>query len=298
MGYVDLHRSGELSRRADALEALLEPCRVCPRACMARRLSGERGQCGAGSRIEISGYGPHFGEEPPLVGRGGSGTIFFAFCSLYCVYCQNYETSRGLDCYQISCDELAAIMVELQRRGCENINLVTPTHFVPQIVRALDKAASLGLTVPIVYNSSGYEALSTLRLLDGVVDIYLPDVKYADEGVAMAFSRVQNYPSVAKAALKEMYRQVGDLAVDEQGVAKRGLLVRHLVLPGNLAGTEEVMRFIASEVSASCWINIMDQYYPTYMACRYPELNRKITSQEHQRALAAARRASAKFRIV
>lgn len=298
MRYVDLHRKGELRKRADALEELLEPCRVCPRVCGARRLFGERGQCGAGRQAEISGYGPHFGEEPPLVGRGGSGTIFFAFCSLHCVFCQNYQTSRGLERSGVSCDELATIMVRLQRIGCENINLVTPTHYVPQIVRALDVASELGLSVPVVYNTSGYEREETLRLLEGVVDIYLPDVKYADEAVARAYSGVENYPSVAKAALKEMHRQVGDLVLDERGVARRGLLVRHLVLPGDIAGTAQLMEYIASEVSATCWINIMDQYYPTYMAFRYPELNRRITPEEYARALAAARKASPQFRLL
>lgn len=293
-----LHATGELKKRVKELERLLSPCRLCPRECGADRLAGETGQCGAGREAAISGYGPHFGEEGPLVGRGGSGTIFFAFCSLRCVFCQNWEISHGEEAQEVTGNELAEIMLELQERGCENINLVTPTHYVPQIVAAVDTACARGLNIPLVYNSSGYERLETLRLLDGVIDIYLPDIKYADEEIARRYSRIADYPRVAKAALKEMQRQVGDLVLDASGVAVRGLLIRHLVMPGGIAGTDELMRFIAQEVSPNAWINIMDQYYPAYLAYRYSEIARRITPREYEEALAAARRASRGFRLL
>ena len=287
-----------LRQKAEQLKELLGECRLCPRECRAERLEGERGRCGAGEAVEISGYGPHFGEEPPLVGEGGSGTIFFSFCSLRCVFCQNYHTSRGKDARPVSVKELTEIMLGLQRRGCVNINLVTPAHFLPQILEALLGARERGLELPLVYNSSGYERLEVLRELEGIVDIYLPDLKYADAAAAKRYSRIEDYPTVARAAVKEMHRQVGDLLLDEQGVAVRGLLIRHLVLPGGLAGTEELMRFIAEEVSPACWINIMDQYYPAYLAHRYPEINRRVSREEFQAAIRAARRASRGFHLL
>lgn len=298
MGYFDLYRTGDLSARAGWLKELLDPCHLCPRECAARRLHGERGECGAGEEIEISGYGPHFGEEPPLVGSGGSGTIFFAFCSLRCVFCQNYEISRGRDRYPVGKEELAGIMLQLQETGCVNINLVTPTHYVPQIVEALLGACDLGLKVPLVYNCSGYERLETLQRLNGIINIYLPDIKYADAEVARRYSRINDYPRAAKAALEEMHRQVGDLELDTRGVAVRGLLIRHLVLPSGLAGTTELMEFIARHISPTAWINIMDQYYPTYLAYRYPEMARRVTREEFKEAVAAARRASSRFHLI
>ncbi|MGB9791613.1 MAG: radical SAM protein [Thermacetogeniaceae bacterium] len=298
MRYTDLHSSGELRRRAEELKKYAERCKLCPRECGAMRLKGERGKCGAGDQIEISGYGPHFGEEPPLVGRGGSGTIFFSFCSLRCVFCQNYETSRGMARYEVSAEDLAEIMLKLQRKRCVNINLVTPSHFVYQIVESLDIACSLGLQIPLVYNCSGYEKVEILSKLEGIVDIYLPDIKYADPELAKKYSGIDDYPRIAKAALKEMHRQVGDLVLNEEGVAERGLLIRHLVMPGGIAGTAELMEFIAREISPSSWINIMDQYYPTYLAYRYPELSRRITREEYREAVEAAKRASPEFHLL
>ncbi len=298
MRYTDLHSSGELRRRAEELKKYAERCKLCPRECGAMRLKGERGACGAGDRMEISGYGPHYGEEPPLVGKGGSGTIFFSFCSLRCVFCQNYETSRGIVGYKVSAEELAEIMLKLQKKGCVNINLVTPSHFVHQIVEALDIACGLGLHIPLVYNCSGYEKKEILSQLEGIVDIYLPDIKYADAKIAKKYSGIDDYPSVAKAALKEMHRQVGDLVLNKEGIAERGLLIRHLVMPGGIAGTAELMEFIAREISPFSWINIMDQYYPTYLAYRYPELSRRITDEEYREAVEAAKRASPEFHIL
>ncbi len=298
MNYLTLYKTGELQQRFAELRKFLDPCKLCPRECGARRLNGERGECGAGEQAEISGSGPHFGEEPPLVGRGGSGTIFFAFCSLHCVFCQNYEISRGREKYGVSTEKLAHIMLELQEMGCVNINLVTPTHYVLQILEALLAACRRGLRLPLVYNCSGYERLNTLRKLDGIIDIYLPDIKYADAEIARKYSRISNYPRVAKAALKEMHRQVGDLVLDKKGVAVRGLLIRHLVMPGGLAGTADLMRFIAREVSPASWINIMDQYYPTYLAYRYPEIARRITPKEYKEAVTAAEKASRQFHLL
>ncbi|MGE5544822.1 MAG: radical SAM protein [Bacillota bacterium] len=288
----------ELYEKIIRLQERLSSCDICPRECGADRLGGETGQCGAGKEVAISGYGPHFGEEHPLVGRGGSGTIFFAFCSLKCVFCQNFTTSRGSDAFEVSTSQLADIMLRLQDKGCININLVSPTHYTPQILEALSEARSQGLHLPLVYNCSGYEKLDTLAELDGVVDIYMPDIKYADAEIARKYSDIENYPEVVWAALKEMHRQVGDLQVNERGEAVRGLLIRHLVMPGGLAGTAELMQFIARDISPSSWINIMDQYHPAYLAHRYPEIARSVTRQEYQEALRAARRASQVFRLL
>jgi len=296
--YLTLYRTGKLHQKIEQLKKDLSPCNLCPRECGAKRLEGERGECGAGEQAEISGYSPHFGEEPPLVGRGGSGTIFFAYCSLRCVFCQNYETSRGIDKSEVSGEELAGIMLRLQAMDCENVNLVTPTHYVPQVLEALELACEDGLHLPLVYNCSGYEKLDILRKLDGVIDIYMPDIKYANAEIARKYSRISDYPAVAKEALKEMHRQVGDLVLDKKGVALQGLLIRHLVIPGGAAGTAELMRFIAREVSPTSWINIMDQYYPTYLAYRYPEIARRVTPKEYEEAIEAARKASQEFRLL
>lgn len=276
---------------------MLNPCRLCPRECGVKRLEGETGECGAGKHVHISGYGAHFGEESPLVGRGGSGTIFFAFCSLRCVFCQNFEISRGKNNYRISLHDLADIMVKLQERGCENINLVSPSHYVAQIIDALQIAVERGLYIPLVYNSSGYERLETLRRLEGIIDIYLPDIKYADETIARKYSKIDDYPQVAKTALQKMQRQVGDLELNDRGVAQKGVLIRHLVLPGGIAGTKNLMEFIAAEISPSAAINIMDQYYPAYLAHRYPEINRRLRAEEYKEAVESARRASPGFRF-
>lgn len=297
-GYVELHERGELERRAALLKEMLEPCSLCPRECGALRRSGRRGECGAGENIEISSFGPHFGEEAPLVGSGGSGTVFFAFCSLRCVFCQNHEISRGRHKYTVTAAELAGIMLELQRRGCANINLVTPTHYTPQIVEALLIAAEGGLRLPLVYNCGGYERVEILRLLRGIVDIYMPDIKYAEEQIARKYSEVRDYPQKVRQAVKEMHDQVGDLQLDEKGVALKGLLIRHLVLPEGLAGTAGLMEFVARELSPRSWINIMDQYHPACLAHRHPEINRRITRREYLEALAAAGKAGPHFNLL
>jgi len=285
----------ELDARIRKAYEALQPCRVCPRKCGAKRLDGERGFCGMGRELEISSYGPHFGEESVLVGASGSGTIFLTGCSLRCVFCQNYDISQLARGYEVSAEHLAGVMIELQTRGCHNINFVTPTHFTPQILEALKIARAQGLRVPLVYNCGGYESVETLKLLDGVIDIYMPDAKYADSEVAERFSGAPDYPEVIKAALKEMHRQVGDLVV-ENGVAVKGLLIRHLVLPNGLAGTEEIMSFIASELSRDSYVNIMAQYRPMFKAGGFPDINRRPTTQEFLDAVSAARKAGLRVR--
>ena len=298
ISYCKLLQSGELDRRLDRLQELLEPCRLCPRECGALRLSGERGQCGAGREAEIASFGPHFGEERPLVGRGGSGTIFFSFCNLHCLFCQNYEISRGAVGKAVSAAELADMALSLQKKGCENINLVTPTHYLPQIVEAIAIAAGQGLKLPLVYNCGGYERVESLRLLEGIVDLYMPDLKYAGEKEAEKYSQVSDYPQVARESIKEMHRQVGDLVLDQEGVARRGLLIRHLVMPGGVAGTAALMEFIARKISPRTAVNIMGQYHPAYQAHRFPEINRRITREEYLEALAAARESSPGFQLL
>jgi putative pyruvate formate lyase activating enzyme len=286
--YLGLHRAGELRRRAEAAERLLEGCRVCPRECLAQRLQGETGVCGVADNAMVASYGPHFGEEAPLVGVGGSGTIFLAHCNLCCVFCQNFDISQSDEGRTVSTRGLAQMMLDLQRMGCHNINFVTPTHQVPQILRALPIAIEGGLRVPLVYNCGGYESLETLRLLEGVVDIYMPDFKYGEADVGKRYSKVERYPEVAKTALAEMHRQVGDLVMDRQGVARRGLLVRHLVLPNNLAGTYEVVRFLAG-LSKDTYVNIMTQYRPCFRAHEYSALARRPTRAEIDEAFRLAR---------
>jgi len=287
--YLSLYQSGELSARIERAEALLRECRVCPRECRVDRSAGALGQCQVGAAPMVSAYHPHTGEEPPLVGFFGSGTIFFTSCNLGCIYCQNYDISHHRHGEVVSTEALAGMMVALQNRGCANINLVTPTHQVPQILAALPKAVERGLCVPLVYNCGGYEALDTLHLLDGVVDLYMPDLKYADAEVGRRLSGVRDYPQRARAAVAEMHRQVGDLVVDRRGVAQRGMIVRHLVLPGGLAGTAAMARFLAEEISTSTYLNLMDQYHPCHEAFAHPQLRRRITSGEFAAAVAAVR---------
>jgi len=287
--YQELYRSGELEQRVKRARAILKSCELCPRRCRVDRLQGETGMCRTGAEAVVSSYGPHFGEEAPLVGLHGSGTIFFTHCNLRCMFCQNYTISQLGDGRVVSKGELARMMLSLQERGCHNINLVTPTHVVPQILEALNIAAGLGLLIPLVYNCGGYESLETLRLLDGIVDIYMPDMKYSDERGARRFSGVKDYPAVNRAAVKEMHGQVGDLELDERGVAKRGLLVRHLVLPHGIAGTEGVVRFLAEEVSPNTYLNVMAQYYPSHRAFKIPALSRPLTRQELAEAIGLAR---------
>jgi putative pyruvate formate lyase activating enzyme len=284
----------ELENRIERAFKLISGCRLCPRKCGVDRTAGEAGFCRTGSMPVVSSWNAHFGEEAPLVGSGGSGTIFFTNCNLGCIYCQNYTISHLGQGEEISFDELAGIMLSLQKRGCHNINLVTPTHQVPMILRALKSAIAGGLNIPIVYNCGGYESVDTLRLLEGIVDIYMPDIKYAGSEIAKKYSYAEDYPSVVKAAVREMHRQVGDLVIDESGIAVKGLIVRHLVLPGNLAGTEEVVRFLAEEISPDTYTNIMAQYHPCFKACEHPPLDRRPTLQEYMSALDSARKAGLK----
>ncbi len=269
---------------------MLEACQVCPRRCGVNRLAGESGQCQVTTQVMVSSYGPHFGEEAPLVGRHGSGTIFFTYCNLHCTFCQNYTISQLGEGSPVNKEQLAEMMLSLQARGCHNINLVSPTHVVPYILEALVLAADKGLHLPLVYNSGGYDAIETLKLLDGIVDIYMPDMKYSDAKTAEELSGIKGYPEINKAAVKEMHRQVGDLRLDEDGIAQRGLLVRHLVLPNKLAGTEEVVRFLAREVSANTYLNIMAQYHPCHQAFDMPQLARPLRSDEFQDAIDLAHR--------
>jgi len=289
--YLELYRSGELAKRVEAARALLQNCQVCPRHCAVNRLIGETGKCHTPRLAAVSSYGPHFGEEAPLVGRHGSGTIFFTNCNLKCIFCQNYHISQLGDGAELNRQELAKTMLSLQAKGCHNINLVSPTHVIPQILEALEIAIELGLRLPLVYNSGGYDSVETLKILDGVVDIYMPDMKYSDEEIAEELSDIKNYPSVNRAAVKEMHRQVGDLQIDEDGIAVRGLLIRHLVLPHRLAGTKETLNFIAEEISQNSYVNIMVQYHPCYKAFQMPRLARPLLHQEFLEAVELAHKA-------
>lgn len=287
--YLTLLESGELARRVGMAYQCLAACELCGWGCGADRTAGQMGQCHSGVRARVSSYGPHHGEESPLSGWRGSGTIFFSRCNLHCVYCQNFTISQA-DCgSEVEPEDLAAIMLELQAFGCHNINFVSPSHVVAPILAGVALAAQAGLRLPLVYNTGGYDSLATLALLDGVIDIYMPDMKYSDEAIARRYSGCPNYPAVNRAAVKEMHRQVGDLQLDERSLATRGLLVRHLVLPNGLAGTADVARFLAEEVSPRTYLNLMDQYHPCYWAGQYPELSRRITPQEYQQAELAAR---------
>lgn len=288
--YLSLHESGELQRRVEQLQALLQSCTLCPRQCNVNRLEDQRGICGAGKNLVVSNAFPHFGEEPPLVGRQGSGTIFLSYCNVRCVFCQNYEISYHGEGVETPGGEMARLMIALQQRGCHNINIVTPTHYAPHVVAALPAAVEAGLRLPLVYNCGGYESLEVVQLLDGIVDIYMPDAKFADSAPAQKYCRAPDYPEVVKAVLHEMHRQVGVLTVNEGGIAERGLLIRHLVMPEGLAGTEKIMQFIAEKLSTDSYVNIMDQYFPQYKAYQYPELSRRITGREYREALALARR--------
>ncbi len=288
--YLDLYESAELDRKIEKLSQILTDCHLCPRECRVNRAEGEKGYCNSTAELAVSSIGPHFGEEKELVGRGGSGTIFLSHCNLGCLYCQNFEISHLGEGKLISCQELARGMLHLQLTGCHNINFVTPTHFTPQIVRALRIAIEKELKIPIVYNCGGYEKVETLRLLEGIVDIYMPDVKYSDSAPAKRFSNAPDYFEVCRKALREMHRQVGDLRVNEEGLAERGLLIRHLVLPNNLAGSEAVLRFIAKDISEGSYVNIMPQYRPMYKASHYPLMNRGPRLSEFNEAIEIAER--------
>lgn len=287
---ANLHASGQLERRAEIGRRLLRRCTLCPRRCRVDRLAGEVGRCGIGARARIAGYGPHFGEEAVLVGRGGSGTIFLTGCSLGCCFCQNFAISRGDEPGQeVEDGEFAAIMLELQALGCSNINLVTPSHVVPQILAALVQAVDGGLRIPLVYNSSGYDSAVALDLLAGAVDIYLPDCKFWLPETAARYAGAPDYPDCARRAIQRMHRQVGDLEVGADGLARCGLLVRLLLMPGLGAETAAILRFLAEQISPRTYVNIMAQYHPCGEAERYPELRREVSGAEYRQALACAR---------
>ncbi len=288
--YIALFEKGELNQRIQLLKEFLKECRLCPRECRVNRLNGEVGYCKAPSEIMVSSAFPHFGEEPPLVGYHGSGTIFLTHCNLRCVFCQNYDISHLGRGEQITSSEIAKAMVKLQEMGCHNINFVTPTHYAPQIVASLPEAIEMGLSLPIVYNCSGYESIEVIRLLDGVIDIYMPDAKYMEEKFSKQFSNAPDYPEVIKKDLKEMYRQVGDLKTNSKRIAERGLLIRHLVMPGGVASSEAVLKFIAEEISPHSYVNIMDQYRPEYRAYEYSEISRRITHKEYLETIQMAKR--------
>lgn len=291
-GYLKLHRSGELKRRGESLWAVMEKCELCPRMCGVNKLKGEKGFCQANSQLEISAAHPHFGEEKPLVGRGGSGTIFLSNCSLRCVFCINWTISQGGEGSRRSIDDFADMMLALQKMGCPNINFVTPTHYSPHILLAVDKAASKGLRIPLVYNTCGWERVEILQILDGIVDIYLPDFKYFDGEKASKYSSgAATYPEVTKKALLEMHRQVGVAKPADDGLIYRGLMIRHLVMPNNVSDSRKVIDWIANNLPKDTYLNIMSQYSPTYKAFDYPEISRKITREEYSDAVNYAKAA-------
>jgi putative pyruvate formate lyase activating enzyme len=289
--YKSLHDKGLLSERAGLALKLLEDCRLCPRGCGKDRTRGETGFCRTGRNAWVASYGPHFGEEAPLVGTHGSGTIFFSSCNLLCSFCQNYEISHGREGSEVGPEELAGMMLSLAERGCSNINFVSPSHVVPQILEALTIAAEAGLDIPLVYNTGGYDKQETIKLLEGVFDIYMPDFKFWEREPAIRYCSAPDYRESACGAIAEMFSQVGDLVLDGNGRARRGLLVRHLVMPSGAAGTEHVMRFLAEKISRNTYVNIMDQYRPCYKAKDDPPIDRRITAAEYEDAREAARRA-------
>jgi putative pyruvate formate lyase activating enzyme len=290
--YLKAEREGRLADLESKLWEIFESCRLCPRKCNVNRLKGEKGFCSSSERLKVASFGPHFGEESPLVGTGGSGTIFFSNCNFLCCFCQNWQINHRGDGDFVTHDDLADMMLSLQRRGCHNINLVTPTHVVPHIVKALRLAIRKGLTVPLVYNNGGYDSIEMIRMLDGVVDIYLPDFKYQDEALAMKYSSgARDYPAVAAAVIKEMHRQVGELQLSKRGVALRGLIIRHLVMPDNIAGTDRFVQWVAKELSPTTYVNPMAQYHPEHKTFEYPEISRRITAQEWDQARSWAKAA-------
>lgn len=289
--YLSLLESGELEKRVAKLKEALKNCVLCPHQCEVNRLDGEKGACFTLDLAIVSGAQPHFGEETELVGTGGSGTIFFSNCNLRCVFCQNYEISHCGEGEPWDPTELAQVMVQLQRKGCHNINFVSPSHIIPQIVESIYIAAQNGLNIPIVYNTGSYDLTDSLRYLEGIVDIYLPDIKFSDNERGEKYLGVKEYYSIATDALKEMYRQVGNLVTDQNNVAIKGVMIRHLVMPSNLAGTKEIMKFIADELSPDTYVNLMAQYYPSYKSHKYDELSRGLTRAEYSEAIKIAKEA-------
>ena len=289
--YLKLYRDGELEVRAEKALRLLESCNLCPRACGINRLEDETGYCKTGRKARVASYNAHFGEEAPLVGEYGSGTIFLSSCNLLCSFCQNYDISHLAEGVDIEPEQMAAMMIHLAERGCHNINFVTPTHVVPQIIEALILAIGKGLSIPLVYNSGGYDRKETLELLKGIFDIYMPDFKFWDEKWADRFCKARDYRDVAIQAIMEMHGQVGDLIIDDNGIAVRGLLVRHLVMPNQVAGTAKIMEFLAKEISQDTYINVMDQYRPCGTANEDESISRRLMSHEFKDAVQAAKMA-------
>jgi putative pyruvate formate lyase activating enzyme len=283
--YEPVYLKTDLKAKSEQALEFLKDCQLCPRKCKVNRLNGEVGYCRTGRWAIVSSHGPHFGEEPELVGSNGSGTIFFGHCNLSCCFCQNYDISQFGYGQITKPDELANIMLSLQKMGCHNINLVSPSHVVAQFIEGLVMAKEKGLHLPIVYNSGGYDSVSTLKLLDGAIDIYMPDAKYSDSELAEKYSSAPDYFKINQLALQEMHRQVGDLRIDNRGVALSGLLIRHLVLPNRIAGSFKILEFIANEVSKDSYVNIMVQYRPCYQAEKYPEITRSITRLEYQEVI-------------
>jgi putative pyruvate formate lyase activating enzyme len=286
--YIETFKKGLLSKKIETARKILKSCTLCPRQCKVDRTAGETGVCKTGEKAYVSSFNAHFGEEDPLVGTRGSGTIFFTHCNLLCIFCQNYEISHLGQGEEISDEQLARIMLVLQEKGCHNINFVTPSHVVPQILSALDIAVQNGLSLPLVYNTGGYDSVETLKLLDGVFDIYMPDFKFWDPVVAKATCNAEDYPKVAQKALLEMHRQAGDLVIDDTGIAIRGILLRHLVLPHGLSGTREIMRFVARQVSKNTYVNVMPQYRPCGRAGDVKELSVHLSEKDYETALQTA----------
>ena len=291
--YLNLKKE-ELNLRVKELFKILENCEICPRKCHINRLKGEKGVCQLGAKPVVSAFHPHFGEESVLVGEFGSGTIFFTSCNLACVYCQNYEISQLRIGKEISFERLAEMMIKLQDLGCHNINLVSPTSHVPTIVKSLVIAKDMGLKLPLVYNTNAYDSVEVLKLLDGIIDIYMPDTKYSDNSLALKYSDAPNYFEIMKKAIKEMHRQVGDLVLDKNGIAIKGVLVRHLVLPNDIGGSEKIFDFLSKEISKNTFLNIMDQYRPCFKTKDFPELNRPITRGEYLKVIELAKKAGLK----
>jgi len=287
--YLELFEKGGLRDRIETAREILHNCILCPRECKVDRLAGQTGVCKTAEKAWISSFNPHFGEEAPLVGTNGSGTIFFTHCNLMCIFCQNFDISHEGHGQEVTADQLATVMMQLQNSGCHNINFVTPSHVVPQILAAVEIAARDGLCIPLVYNSGGYDRVETLELLEGIIDIYMPDFKFWSTQVADKACDAADYPDVARKALIEMHRQVGDLELDESGIARKGLLIRHLVLPGGLAGTREIMRFVAGKISTNSYVNIMSQYRPCGRAAEVKELANYPSKKDLKEAMQAAR---------
>lgn len=280
--YLRSKSTGNLKAIKNKLLLKLKNCKICPRSCSINRIKGEKGFCNTGRYAHVASKQLHFGEEPPLVGRKGSGTIFFSYCNLGCLYCQNYTISHYGQGNKASPKKLAKKMINLQNKGAHNINFVTPTHIIPQIIEALDIAVDMGLNIPLVYNSGGYDKKETLQLLNGIFDIYMPDIKYSNSPISNKYSKAKDYWSICKEALKEMQKQVGELKVDSDGIAKKGVIVRHLILPNNISGSKKIIDFILNNISKNTYVNIMDQYYPCFKSSGYKELSRRITPSEYK----------------